>query len=386
MLTFLASLFHCLGTLTGQSEFPVYKEDDGFYKELTKRVKKYFDETGYDPKAPIGGILRMIPVFSVLVFSYCVISNILFTELPYSVKAIAAVFFGLCQVLPLLHVMHDASHAAIGHSQSWWKFFGQLTLDWIAGASMMSWHHQHIMGHHVYTNVFEADPDLPLNPTSGDPRRLVKRQKWANIYSYQHIYLPILYGLLAISVRVSDITNWMYMKNGPIRVNLYDNPWFRLVFIKLVWAAWRIVLPLFYFHANPTEFWTLFLIAELTSGYWLSWNFEVSHITTDVDYINGDKNDKSKIHDTWAAVQVKTSLDYSHDSPFATFLCGALNYQIEHHLFPGISQYYYPDIAPIVKQTCKEFNIPYRYEPNFSSAFYAHLQHLYKLGKEGKSH
>lgn len=34
--------------------------------------------------------------------------------------------------------------------------------------------------------------------------------------------------------------------------------------------------------------------------------------------------------------------------------------QIEHHLFPGISQYYYPAIAPLVMQTCKEFNVPYR--------------------------
>ncbi len=37
-------------------------------------------------------------------------------------------------------------------------------------------------------------------------------------------------------------------------------------------------------------------------------------------------------------MQVKTGVDYSHGNWFSTFLCGALNYQVVHHLFPSISQ------------------------------------------------
>ena len=48
--------------------------------------------------------------------------------------------------MPLLHIMHDASHAAIGHNDVWWRAVGRLTLDWMAGACMMSWHHQHVVG------------------------------------------------------------------------------------------------------------------------------------------------------------------------------------------------------------------------------------------------
>jgi hypothetical protein len=79
------------------------------------------------------------------------------------------------QVLPLLHIMHDASHAAIGHNETWWKVVGRFTMDWFAGASMMSWHHQHTVGHHVYTNLLGVDPDMPV-ALQGDPRRLVNRQ------------------------------------------------------------------------------------------------------------------------------------------------------------------------------------------------------------------
>ena len=31
-------------------------------------------------------------------------------------------------------------------------------------------------------------------------------------------------------------------------------------------------------------------------------------------------------------------MDYAHDSKLVTFLSGALNYQVTHHLFPGVSQ------------------------------------------------
>lgn len=48
-------------------------------------------------------------------------------------------------------------------------------MDFYAGANMTSWHNQHVIGHHIYTNVFKCDPDLP-DKQAGDPRRLVPRQ------------------------------------------------------------------------------------------------------------------------------------------------------------------------------------------------------------------
>ena len=81
----------------------------------------------------------------------------------------------VCQVLPLLHIMHDASHTAIGPNETWWKVIGRLSMEWYAGASMMSWQHQHTVGHHLYTNLLGFDPDMPAEE-EGDVRRLVHRQ------------------------------------------------------------------------------------------------------------------------------------------------------------------------------------------------------------------
>lgn len=40
----------------------------------------------------------------------------------------------------------------------------------------------------------------------------------------------------------------------------------------------------------------------------------------------------------WAKLQVMTTIDYAHGSWLTTFLSGALNHQVVHHLFPNISQ------------------------------------------------
>lgn len=76
-------------------------------------------------------------------------------------RIVAALLFGICQALPLLHVMHDCSHTSFGPNETWWYIAGRLYLDFYAGCSMTSWHNQHTIGHHIYTNVFQADPDMP---------------------------------------------------------------------------------------------------------------------------------------------------------------------------------------------------------------------------------
>ena len=259
----------------GAPEFPTYAPDTaGFYDTLRKRVKGYFDATKQDPKNAAPGILRMIPVFALFVACFLVQNGLLLQGASFGLKAAAAAVFGVCQVLPLLHVMHDASHAAIGSSEGGWKLWGRLTLDWMAGCSMMQWHHQHIVGHHQYTNIYLSDPDIPFAP--GDPRFFVSGQAWAAVYKWQHLYLPVLYSLLAFKVRFEDINSlWVQGMSGPVRVNLYSNPWVRLALTKAVWAAWRIGVPLLVLGVPQSTFWACFLIAELVSGAWLAWNFEV---------------------------------------------------------------------------------------------------------------
>ncbi len=82
----------------------------------------------------------------------------------------------------------------------------------------------------------------------------------------------------------------------------------------------------------------------------------------------------------WAKLQVMTAIDYAHGSWLTTFLSGALNHQVVHHLFPHISQAHYPQIAPIVRKTCEEYEVPYVVLPSFWEALKAHLYYLLVMG------
>jgi hypothetical protein len=289
-ITELLEMYHCfslekvmkqlhlfkIGTLSGPTEFPRFAPDaSGFYKTVTARVKTYFDARPKGAlRSPWTGLIRMLPIIALGILCFALVHNML-GSYSFPVKFAAAVVYGVCQVLPLMHWLHDASHGALGPNETWWKFFGRLSMDWIAGANIMPWHHQHIIGHHVYTNVFEGDPDLPA-VEKGDPRRLVKRQFWASFYKYQHIYMPVLYGVLGIKIRISDFVDFMYHKmNGPVRVNHYDNVWIRVFLVKAIWVAWRILVPIYVLNVPAMEVLGYMVVSDIVSGYWLAFNFQV---------------------------------------------------------------------------------------------------------------
>jgi len=89
------------------------------------------------------------------------------------------------------------------------------------------------------------------------------------------------------------------------------------------------------------------------------------------------------LKDEWAVAQVITSVDYGHENGIWAFLSGALNYQTIHHLFPGVSQYYYPAIAPIVKEVCKKWNVPFNHiDGGIIPAVNLHIKYLKEMGNK----
>ncbi|MEM7110164.1 MAG: fatty acid desaturase, partial [Bacteroidota bacterium] len=61
-------------------------------------------------------------------------------------------------------------------------------------------------------------------------------------------------------------------------------------------------------------------------------------------------------------------------------LVGGLNHQIEHHLFPNICHIHYRHIARIVKETAREFDVPYYHHRTFLGAVRSHFKLLNQLG------
>eukprot|EP01064_Diplonema_japonicum_P006593 TRINITY_DN1443_c1_g2_i1.p1 TRINITY_DN1443_c1_g2~~TRINITY_DN1443_c1_g2_i1.p1 ORF type:complete len:490 (+),score=114.08 TRINITY_DN1443_c1_g2_i1:47-1471(+) len=364
------------------TEFQTYPKSSTLYSAITKEVKNYFVSNNIDPKdwkAGLKSFLLMMFIAAVsITFTYGII------ESPSIVQVFFALVFGWIQALPLLHIMHDCSHGAFSHSPFLWDLVGEFTMDVYAGVSMTAWHLQHVVGHHVWTNVFETDPDLPP-ARDGDARRLVDKQNQTSYYKWQHIYLPIAYSVLGLKVRVTDVQHMMYPMAGPMRVRVHSTRWMtKWVLKKIVWIGWRFVVPLVVFKVPLLWHLALFVISDMVTGWYLAFNFQVSHVSTEADYPFGaDDRNQDVCEDEWAVSQIKTSVDYDHGNALMTWLCGALNYQTVHHLYPGISQYHYPAIAPIIMDVCKKHDVKYNVLPNFNAAFWAHIEHLRIMGSKG---
>lgn len=263
---------YCIGSLA-TFEHPVYKPDTGFYQEAADAVKAHFEKTGQDAKNPWTGVIRMSPVYVLgAVVFYTVFCK---PDVPLSMRVLGAVLLGCCQGMPLTGWMHDASHGSIGHTERWWWLVGRFSLDYVSGSSMLSWRNQHVIGHHVYTNVMGADPDLP-DKRDGDARRLVPEQVWKSMYKYQHIYLPPLYGILALKSRFQDVTSiFPHRVNGPIRVNpISVQDHLRMATSKMVWIFYRVIVPVSFYKDTMSlgRLAALFMVVEFMTGYWLSYN------------------------------------------------------------------------------------------------------------------
>ncbi len=63
---------------------------------------------------------------------------------------------------------------------------------------------------------------------------------------------------------------------------------------------------------------------------------------------------------SWAKEQVETSSNFATHSWVWFVMSNGLNYQIEHHLFPGINHEHLWRVQPVVKEACEEFGVNYK--------------------------
>jgi fatty acid desaturase len=64
-------------------------------------------------------------------------------------------------------------------------------------------------------------------------------------------------------------------------------------------------------------------------------------------------------HDELIYRAIIGSTNYPQNGFFSDFLHGYLNYQIEHHIFPDKTPYFYEQFAPKVREICQKHNVPY---------------------------
>lgn len=352
-----------------KSRFPAPGE---FTKTLHARVDAHFKANGKAVTGDYRIVTKSLILITVLISSYV---TLFYLEVPLWLTIFAGFLLSQTKVLLGFNIMHDGNHGSYS-SKKWVNRLTGSALDFIGGSSYL-WKHKHNVLHHTYTNIDGVDSDLE---TEGFIR-LSPRQKWKPVQRFQHIYALFLYSIITFHwFLFSDFKQAVSLKMGSSKIpKLKSGDIALFVAGKLFYYSYMIILPLMF------QSWqfvlTAFIAIHLIAGVTLSVIFQLAH-TLEVNEFPEGEQPGGYYDDEWSIHQLKTTANFARNNAFATWYMGGLNYQIEHHLFPKMSHVHYPDIAPLVKEVCREFNVRYTEYPTVLTAFRMHMRFLKALGKE----
>lgn len=328
----------------GESKKPTlfsFKQD-GFYSTVKKRVSTHLRRHTKWTYDYLGTVALALGIFGSS--QYCV-----FTSSNSILKGIMSIVSG-CSIISLgFNILHDGSHYAISHSPKINHILSYgVYIPMIWNRTLWSFHH--IIKHHQYTGMIEYDPDIiHLRPYF---RKTKKLQPYKNELRNPHIAFKYLaYNLLLPGTETGQAyayTRWIF-KQRLWRMSLPNS--FYSVSNYLQYSLSLLYIIGYIYYSGFTNFYLYVFGMNLT--YWIG-------ISPDHDmYATHKQIESSEGISDWGEMQVRHAGNFMSGYPLFTRWMGGINYQIEHHLFPSLSNHRLKDISPIVKKTCKEFDIPY---------------------------
>jgi linoleoyl-CoA desaturase len=307
---------------------------------------------------------------------------------------------------------HEAVHTNV--SKDGWvnRFIANFFCESL-GFNVCNWVEEHCLQHHILTGRLGHDPDecLPLIRLNKDsaynllygslnsiihtvasllvvPGNILDRIIWTArtvlessgvIQDVPHVDPPELVNAKDQKAKDAELIN----PNNPgmIKHSYWDGDILSVTLRAVFWQSYLNGLPfiLYVFGwtacASVVEPFFICFVSTSLYGSLALHLFHASHITelSPGEFVSGMD---------WGEAQLRESVNYTDNSPLYFCLTGGLSNQIEHHLFPTVSMIFGDSISPIVKQTAKEFGLPYKCEPSAFSAVRKSLYYVAKLGME----
>lgn len=261
---------------------------------------------------------------------------------------------------------HTGSHFA-AHKRRWFNwamsFYGY---PFISGMSATYWNYKHVVVHHPTPNVIGLDGDVDLLPffaitqDAYDQSRGLLRG-W---YKIQWMFLP-----LAVFFNVFNLqfTGWKYLLKElakPTRTRLH---WIDLGCL-IGHLVTCLVIPMLFF--PPMWVLAFHFVRFALMGWAIFIVFAPAHFPPEALFLTPGNQDRRRFLENrdWILLQCATTFNIK-TTWFGNLFCSGTDYQIEHHLFPGISHNYLPKMAPMVRAWCAEHGYPYR-EVGFLQGFW----------------
>lgn len=247
-----------------------------------------------------------------------------------------------------------------------------------------SWRHGHNLRHHTHTNIVGHDPDVTLGfvrLTRHSPHR------WL---SYAQLPAIVLGGLPNFTFLANlQFTGMLDLLLGNGLKNTHDLVPDRSPRTAVKTLARALRKPLRYYGKNfvlwPALFGPLWpkvlagnALAEMVRDVYIGLVILCGHTGAAVrDFPAGTKATGKH---RWFVMQIEAAQNFQIPVPI---LCGGLDRQIEHHLFPDLPARRLREIAPAVQSLCRSFGVPYR-NPSFARAVAGALVHIARLSRPGK--
>ena len=346
-----------------------------FYLAAKKRVDDYFKTNNISRYGDYRMVLKSIFMFTLYFTPFVLLLSNVFDS--FWAQSIMWLLMGFGMSGIGLSIMHDANHGSYARNAALNALMCR-SMNFIGGSSI-NWQLQHNTLHHTYTNIDEHDEDIaPPGFLRFSPNAPLKK-----VHKLQYIYAWFFYGLMTIMWATTKDFKQLkrYDKMGllAIKKTTYKVELFKLILNKMFYLSYSLALPIILMNTPWYLVLAGWLIMHYLCGMILALIFQPAHVIDDTTFPLPDSS--GNMEDDWATHQLKTTLDFAQKSWLFSWFVGGLNFQVEHHLFPNICHIHYKKIAPLIKQTAEEFNLPYYTKKTFVGAVAGHAKLLYALGR-----
>lgn len=259
--------------------------------------------------------------------------------------------------------------AEIGHSalHGCWdglkgaEKFSSTAFKWDTPVDERSWQHEHNILHHQYANVVGRDPDLNY----GD-LRVAEQTPWMPYHLIQlaQVFWTAPFFLWVIATYATGLTDLFHPKKESAYAPILPDRKIKTLLSSVKRTTGKMVpYALYHFVFWPLlagPFWWKVLggniAADLIRNVYTAATIYAGHFGDDLKY--HDRSFQAHSRGEWFKAQIEAAHDYK--VPYAvSLLCGALDCQIEHHLFPKLPPNRLREIAPRIRAVCEKYGVPY---------------------------
>lgn len=341
-----------------------------FFKTLKDKVNNYFLENQLSKTGGAKLFLKSLFISFSAIIMYVLL---LFFTPSTPIALLLCGLLGFNFAVIGFNIMHEGGHGSFSKYR-WLNDISAYSLN-VLGGNINFWKQKHNIDHHTYTNIEGMDHDIEVKFM-----RMHEEQPKHRYHRFQHYYWVLLYGISYMAwVLYQDFEKYFSSKMEKSgrrkKLDLKEHVIFWLT--KVGYLFLYLILPIIM--VGWMETLVGFLVLSVVCGFSISIVFQLAHVVEGTQFPEPNLETK-KIEKEWAIHQLSTTANFATKSKVVSWFLGGLNFQVEHHLFPGISHIHYPQINKLVKETCREFNVAYLEHRTMGQAFFSHILHIKKLG------